>query len=700
MRTSRTIFGLSLLVPIAGIASAQAWEHYPGLSDPGRAGILVGDHDGDGRPEALITGTSSAGTLVGVVAADASGALQVRSMTLLPFHVSGQIVAAPPEEGAARFAALVRNSFELGLDQVAILGDLPPRVLRMITVPYSNRIAAIADVDGDSHAELVLEAAPTEFPLVVDYETGTLRWSLPGYGHVLGAAQLDDDQALELVLGNSHGVPGRVVDGASQLPKWTYTPGFRGRLAAGRFLSDPSLRTFAVGEYNLLQVFRSGPWSPVLEFPILDRVAGLATVVLEPGGRDHIAVGTVDAGRVDVYDPRTGTRVRSLGDAVDSSHQPGVWSIAIGDLVGEGGDQVAFSTGLGHSGKRQVRIHDLATGMARFVQEAEQGPYAAVARGPVAGSGRDEVVYVTSMSDQASDTLDGQMLRVLNADDGRVLRERSLSTSSGFSHVALAQLDGDPQLEIVVVSGSYSEIAVIDGVTLRDQWRLRSADLDQVHMSDLAMIDVDGDGTEDIVTLGRSNVHVFNGRNGNRIGQPLPVTGFGRHSLAVFHQTTGKPTAIVATADGLYVFDLRSRALIVQRAISAEVTGLTRWGDRETCKVGVASEDGLAVHRCANLALEHTRPMPWGTAFFRPLDAAGSHFIAAANDWTSRVYEIGPGGQAAPLSGVLGGGLGVGNLGILNVDPDARYVDVLLGSDFMVTRKRLELELLFADNFD
>ena len=700
MRISRMFFWLSLLVTAPVIASAQAWEHYPGLRDPGTAGILVGDHDGDGHPEALVTGTSSAGTLVAVIAADASGALQVRSMSVLPFHVSGQIVAAPSEDGADRFAALVAKSFSTGSDEVAILGDVPPRVLRTITVPYSNRLVAVTNVGGDGRAELVLEAAPTKFPLIVDYETGVLDWSLPGYGYVLGVAQLDDDPALELVLGNSHSVPGRVVDGASQLTEWTYTPGFRGRLAAGRFLSDRSLRTFAVGENALVQVFRSGPWSPVLEFPVVDRVAGLATVALEPGGLDYIAVGTVDAGMVDVYDPRTGMRVRSLGDVDDRHRRPGVWNIATGDLTGEGGHQIVFSAGLGTSGKRQVRVHDLATGTSRFVQDAEGGPYSALARGAVAGNGADQIVYVTSMSDQASVQLDGQMLRVLDAGDGRVLRERVLSTSSGFSHVALAQLDGDPQLEIVVVSGSYSEIAVIDGVTLRDQWRLRSADLDQVHMSDLAMIDVDGDGIEDIVTLGGSNVHVFNGRNGNRIGQPLPVTGFGRHSLAAFHQTSGRPAVIVATADGLFVFDLRSRALVVQRAVSAEVTGLTRWGEGAACKVGVASEGGLAVHRCAGLALEHTRSMPWGTTFFRPLDAAGSHFIVADDDWTSRVYEVGPSGKAVPLSGILGGELGAGNLGILDVDPDGRHVEVLLGSDVMVTRKRLELDLLFADNFD
>ncbi len=698
MRTHWMIFWLSLLVTAPVIASAQVWEHYPGLRDPGTAGILVGDHDGDGHPEALVTGTSSAGTLVAVIAADASGALQVRSVSVLPFHVSGKIVTAPSEEGADRFAALV-TKYSPASDEIAILGDVPPRVLRTITVPYSNRLVAVTDVSGDGRAEFVLEAAPSEFPLIVDYETGVLDWSLAGYGYVLGVAQLDDDPALELVLGNSHSVPGRVVDGASQLTEWRYTPGFRGRLAAGRFLSDRSLRTFAVGENALIQVFRSAPWSPVLEFPVVDRVAGLATVALEPGGLDYIAVGTVDAGMVDVYDPRTGIRVRSMGDVDDRRRRPGVWNIATGDLTGEGGRQIVFSAGSGGSGKRQVRVHDLATGTSRFVQDAEGGPYSALARGAIAGNSADQIVYLTSKSDQATVNLDGQMLRVLDARDGSVLRERALSTSSGLSQVALAQLDGDPQLEIVVVSGGYSEIAVIDGMTLSDQWRLRSTDLNHVFMSDLAMIDVDGDGTEDIVALSYSNVHVFNGRNGNRIGPSLPVTGFGRHRMAAFHQTSGRPAVIVATADGLFVFDLRSRALVVQRAVSAEVTGLTRWGEGAACKVGVASEGRLAVHRCADLALEHSRPMPWETTFFRPLDAAGLHFIVADN-WASQVYEVGPSGAAAPLSGVLGGELGAGNLGLLDVDPDGRHVEVILGSDFMVTRKRLELDLLFANNFD
>lgn len=696
--TSVAIVTLAVLNP----GRAQTWEHYPGLNEPGANGILVGDYDGNGRNEAVIANASGAATIVALLDANATGQQAIRNISVLPFRVGGRIVPAPQENGADRFAALVYDMFEDTSTHVAIVGGIPPRVLRMIDVPRSNNLVAIANVGGDGRNVIVVansSSAPRTF--MIDYETGEVEWTSSYEASALGIAQLDDDPGLELILGGYYGTPGRIVDGATRELEWSYPAGFRSTLVTGTFFADTSVRGFALAGLDLVQLFRSGPYSPVSEFEVVGRARSVATVSLDSNGVDYIAIGSVDEGRVDLYDPRTGARVLSFADG-DGRVRPGVASIATGDLAGDGSKQIVFNTGMGANGKRQLRAVDLATQAVKFVQDAEYGPYSAVARGDVAGNGGDQVVYVTWMSDPASIVFDGQMLRVLDAADGHVLRERALTTSYSFSSLALAQLDSDPQLEIVLVSGGYSEIAVLDGLTLRDQWRLTSTALNHAPMAALAMIDIDGDGADDLVTMSNGLLHAFNGRTGARLWQPLSVSGFGPMSLVAFRQASGVPGAIVANGYELRVVDLRRRTQVVHVIAAQEARGLSRWGDGEACKVGVLDEHSeLTIRRCADLGAEAVRRLPPATLFFRPIDPDATRFIAAATSSTgSELYEVGAHDEIVPLFAHLGYEAGYGNFGVADVDADGCHVDVVLGSDYMVTRRRFELDHLFADGFD
>jgi len=693
------VFALASWVPQVGMA--QTWEHYPGLAEPGNAGILAGDYDGDGRSEVAVTGTFGYGALLAMLGADESGNYAVRGISTLPFGIYGilgHIVAAPQENGADRLAALVSDGNSNASTRMAVIGGVPARVLRTVEVPGSDTLVVIADVDGDGKYEIVSNNTLFHQTFIIDYETGEVEWATPYAASAIGIAKLHDGAGFDLVLGGS---PGRIVDGATGAVEWSYPASFGAVFATGRLFSDPSTRGFASTTNGLVQIFRSQPYSPVSEFSVTDLAGAIATVPSTSGSVDYIAVGTIYAGRVDMFDPTTGVRVQSFSD-VNDRERPGVTSIALVHPAGTAGKQIVFNAGLGSSGKRQLRIMDMATHASKFVMDAEYGPYSAVARGDVPGNGSDQVVYVTTKSDRATDMLDGQMLRVLDASNGRVLRERALPTSSGFSHVALTQVDNDPQLEIVLVSGDYSEIAVLDGLTLNDQWRLNTSALGSVHMSDLAMIDVDGDGIADVVTTGAGKLHAFNGKNGARFWQPLVVTGVGAMSAVTFQQTTGWPAVAVAQGKELHVVDLRSRTQLANVTNSKDVLGLSQWGVGTACKVGVLVEGELAVRRCADLGVEHVRSMPWITTFFRPLDPDAKRFIVAAMESVDgyQLYEIGPEGEKAPLSAPLGDSLGAGNSGVAVVAPDGRHVDVILGSDYMVTRKNIELDLLFADGFD
>jgi hypothetical protein len=672
--------------------TAQTWEHYPGFRDPGVAGIAIGDYDGNGRPEAAITATSEAGRVIGLLGPDASGTYAMRNVVVLPFSAAGAIVPAPPEDGADRLAVIVGDYSPEG-HQVAILGGIPLRMLRTVDVPVISQIDSILDVDGDGQAEIMAkDGGFGAAPRILDYASGAVEWIGPEGASILATAQLDDDAGLELVLGGFV-EPGRIIDGLTHVEEWFYPVGFPNRVAAGRFpLGAPSGRGFATADDALVQLFRSQPWTPVSEFTVADTVTVIASLPLDGSGGDYIAVGTLDC-RLDIHDPVTGARLFSLGDADDPS-MAAVTSIATGDLAGDGGRTIVFNAGLGSSGKREVRVADLSSQATEFVQVDDQGPYSAVVRGDIGADGGDEIAYVTHYS---SGEHEGQVLRVLAAGDGHVLRQRTLATSEGFSHLALAQLDADPPLEIVVVGGSYSEIAVLDGASLLDQWRLTSNALDYQHFNDLAMRDVNGDGFDDVLATAGDQLHAFNGRNGTRVWTPVVVGGMGAMRVAAFQLPSGRPGAIVAHGVELHVFDLATRTDLAQAMAASDILGLAAWNEEAECNAGVLEEYRLVVRRCSDLLETDTLPVPVGTTFFRPLDSSGNRFLMAARGY---LMEVGRSGVVTTQSGLLGARVGEGNMGVVQSDGDGLRADIVIGSDVMVTRRQVLLDLVFGDGFD
>lgn len=716
----------SLLISLAlflsgtsGLAwSAEgSWEHYPGFQGPGYTGIVVGDFNGDGAIEAAVSGFGYEGftplgtQLVALLSANSSGQLSVSALSALPFTLGDSLVLARSEGNADQLVSTTNLLWE---GQMVVLGDVPIRALRTIPAPLVTRVYAVADVDADGRLEIVATnrlAGWNDYPAIYDYETGALEWTGSMPVRTVAAAQLDESPSWELILSGEDGL---IVDGATRITKWSYPGGFGHEIAVGYFGDDPARLTFAANQSSRIQVFGADPFRLITQFPTSEMAVGAIAAPSSTGG-DRIALGDQQSGNVALYDPRSGQRIRATQMP---PYDSGVSQVAAADLDGDGHLELVYGSGLSHTGTDWLRAIDAETLETDYARAGELGPHTAVAIGDLSGEGREEVVHVT-LKGSGRPLPDGPVLRVLNGETGEVVRSKPRLIETALSyppHVSLAQLDSDPALEIVVAATyGYSAMAtVLDGVTLNEQWRSNpnAVPLANAPMTDMVLADADGDGVQDVILAIRpygsasamlSQIVALNGLDGALLWQsPIvsgPISGeyAGAH-LAVIETPDDSTLVAMAAEPGIFVFNLASGLLEANAVPAAPVSALLQWGSGPDCRLGALDSGGrLTLHDCRSLAVVGQRQLPPATTFLRTADARAERFVAAAG---TDLYLISELDAATRIAGPLGTDLGMTNQGIVTVDPKKQYLDVLIGSDYMVTRRSIAIGPIFTDGFE
>lgn len=671
--------------------AGTVWESFQPFGAPGLAGIEAGDFDCDGRAEAVVSGIAPhyppyrEVQLLAVLSADAAGVMSVSDMSTLPIQISGTLIVAPADGCADRLAAVVGDGLE---SQVLILGDVPLRILRVIDAPPLSGIRQIADIDGDGELEiLAFSGAPMSsgYPVVLDFATGSVEWVGSTTTSDATAVQLDQDPAMELILG---GMPGRIVDGSSHLVEWSYPSGFDGHILGGHFDADPDIAGFVVVGGQSAQVFRSSPYSPVSEF---GNGGGSAPRVTRVNGATYDQVAMGQYGAINIYDPRSGQLVRSVPDNL------GARSFAIGDIDADGHDEVIYGTGYG-SGTVALRAVDSVTMTEDFLQGEGAGPYSALAVADFAGDGTRQVAFLTE--GLRTD------LRILDAETGVFVQSRdyvlSTWTESG-PFIAAAQLDGDVQAEIIVAGSVYNdgEVAAFDGHGLTEQWRAfgSAAALDSAPIAALAIIDVNADGKPDpVLATEAGRIVVLDGATGVLLWQSVDIAGSSLPRLGTFLVPGQGPRIAMSRGTGLYVFNPITHLLESSTGLAMAALGLRQWGEGDSCRLGVIDASALvSIFRCGGLVPDGQRQLPAGTEYFSPTAADGTLFLVAAN---ARLHEVDAAGNVETWTPPLGESLGAGNQGVVQLDPDGVHFDVFIGSDYLVTRQRMGPDLIFASGFD
>lgn len=714
----------SLVALVVAIASASCfarntgdfWEHYPGFQGPGFSGIVAGDFNGDGRTEVAISGFTSesftpTGTqLLALMDADESGRLRVGPVSNLPFLLGDSLVLS---RSTGRPDRLVSVAYFNNSGHIIVLGEVPLRVQRTMPAPLVSQVKAVADVDADGRLEIVATNRMTglsDYPAIYDYETGELEWTGSVPVHALSAAQLDDSPAWELILSAETGL---IVDGATHETKWSHSGDFGYEIAIGHFGDDPERLTFAANHSSHIEIFGADPFRSITQFPVSGMAKGISTAPWPTHG-DRIALADQLSGNIALYDPRTGERVTA-------TQMPpfdiGVSQVAVADLDGDGHLELVYGSGLAHTGTDWLRAIDVETLEIDYARPSELGPHAAVALGDLSGEDRQEVVYVT-LNGSGRPPLDGPILRVLNGDTGGVVRTRTRVIEGSVFYVprvSVAQLDSDPALEIVVAATNFysTEVAVLDGVTLQDQWRTSPgiAPLTDASLTDMALADIDGDGVPDVVLAVRpsnasmrlSRIVVLNGIDGRVLWQSPILTGpsggdfLGAH-LAIVQAGDESLYVALANESAIVLFDPLSGLLVANTQPNAPVSALLHWGSGNDCRLGALdSNGGLTLHDCRTLDILGQRQLPAATAFARPIDPHAERFVAASG---ADVFLVSEQDLATRIAGPFGAGLGATNQGIVSYDPVRQSLDVLIGSDYMVTRRSIAIGPIFADGFE
>ena len=248
--------------------------------------------------------------------------------------------------------------------------------------------------------------------------------------------------------------------------------------------------------------------------PQLRTTDGLAAgdVTNNAGGSEIVVIaprrGTADGGRAIVLNSATGAEL--------SSFSPGTNRNAMGfplleDLTGNGRLEYVFGEPLAATSDAGVYARNGdSTGLWTSLPYGRSsywnmGPSSANVSGAAAGN---EVVVAD---------WDGNV-RVLRNTTGAVLASYNTFTSDldhAFGHVAIADVDGDATLEVVVAGNAAGTIIVLNADTLTRQWKsasLLSLYGDVAYGSGPAIANIDGDARAEIVVATRgttSDVYAF-----------------------------------------------------------------------------------------------------------------------------------------------------------------------------------------------
>ncbi|WP_440225471.1 outer membrane protein assembly factor BamB family protein [Dokdonella sp. MW10] len=681
-------FGLAVS---GSCAAATVWEHYPPLRNAGTSGIVIGDFDGDGRQDAVVT--AGPDNQIGWVASNAQGRLSLRSlMALHPGTLTtsmsrflGPLRLMPREGPSDRVIGIVSSDYSDASNEIVVFGGVPLRVLRTIPVPGVRKIATVADVDADGALEIVAVAravnGSVDTPVILDYATGAQEWRGTLHTSDVAVAQLDNDPALELIL---TGMPGRIIDGATREEEWSWPDGFLSDILVGRFAGDQGAPTFAIRRSRDVQVFRSQPYGLIGQLP---EPALRGAFVVRYAGADRLAL--------DMYGSNIAIRDAVSGATLYSEHVPRlpmVNALSVADIDGDGRPEMIY----GASGPTygMLRVVDMVTRVDDYAEREELGPHAAIARGDFAGNGSDQVAFATVSTESNG----RQGLHILDAGTGELLRSRPGEVDGrarGNPSLSVAQLDMDPQMEIVLVGDSIRgmSVAVFDGLTLEEQWRV--GDFGGSGNAAHALVDTNADGTSDVV-VGMESGHlvVFDGRDGTLLWQSVTISGDTPWSI----ETVASPPRIIASrGNGVYVFDASTKLLEAVAKTPRSIRAMSRWGEGAMCRLGLLdATSSLRIHACADLAFIHEWTLPPATTFFRALDAAGDHMVTVSDNV---VHQARRGQSATAASAPLGLYSAFGNRGIVVPLEDGGH-DVIVGTTHMVTRIRLDPDPIFSGDFE
>jgi hypothetical protein len=571
----------------------------------GYAGLQAVDLEGDGTVEIVATafgGGFSGSRIWYVVSHGATGYRQTWISDPLPADI-GSMAVANLDADAAREVLLAVGS------EVRVYDGATRELQWTIPTAVSPILSLqVADVDSDGAQEIVF--CHTSGLYVYDAHTGAAEVTGISEGcSSVGVGNVDGDSALEMVTGNGRST-GYVIDGVTRAPEWAYPLGF-GRIVRLGDLDGDNIQEI-VGAHDWQQISVLDAVSKAEEdaiYPSHD-VGALEVADVEGDGPLEVLYGDGQWGSIHVL---AGATLAEKWAVANPEH--GVGNIVVGDTDADGVRELVWGAGFSSSGPDHLYVADSLTHEREWESLDFNGPFYGLAHGDVDGNGEPDFVFTSFTSDSGYG--DG-LFFVYDATDKGLRYVSPPPTDqnwTGLVRIQLANVDSDPQLEVLVGTGVLYRGVLIcyDGLTHVEQWRAQVDD--GLSIWSLQVGDVDGDGRlEAVMGTAREHtgapgvfVYVIDAATGFREWRsPNLEVGWGALSLLRVAQVDRDPAPeiLVAQYGGrLLVIDGVTHALaqLVDDGVTALETADPRGNGRTRIFIGTATGRVYELNRAGRL---------------------------------------------------------------------------------------------------
>jgi len=454
----------------------------------GQTGIWPVDADHDGRPDFVIGGgrgsaLNSTWSIVSFNATARRYEIAWQSAPgQYPFPPYGDTVQAlrVVESGGTQRVWIGR-----GDGRVEIV-DLVTRQTLQTPRPSSTPVTdfALADADNDGTLDVVAVTAHQTF--LFDPGTLALKRTLAYGGSRVAVGNVDDDPELELVLNTGTVLE---VNSSDVAVEWMFLIPFGDRIELGDIDAD--------GRDEIVGLALDGHLFRGFDVEIQSLKADILYSLQDIGVMRLIDV-TGDGTPEIVY----GERQRGVIHAISAvgtelwniqSSDSGVTDLAAFDADGDGALELVWGAGWYSTAPDHLYVHDISSRALEWQSEPISGPYTAVDIGDVDGDGKLEMVVASRF-----DAIDGGIsaIQIFDASTN-ALEWSSVGQYLGGRTLKLANVDADPQLEILLGTEDTNELLVIDGLThqVQAQASLNSG----TYFSAIDAADLTGDGIPEVI---------------------------------------------------------------------------------------------------------------------------------------------------------------------------------------------------------
>jgi hypothetical protein len=711
--------GIGALLAFAACAGAAQLDYlggYAALGDElGVAGLAVGDVDGDGKVEILVTGNFYAMGVFGsftLLAPDAAAAGGYREIAFSDGYHAGLSAAALLD-----LRADGRDEVVAGLGDGSVRAYAGTALVAAGSATVDGAVAAfaLADADNDGTPDLVVLSANAI--TLLDPATFASRGSIPVGAAELAIGDVDGDGKNEVVLNT--GAVLRLARNGSDLSSevvWTNPSGAFGvHIGLADIDGDGLPELIAMADWDELTVFDLDVQAQKWQIGALGDLDALALADVNGDGVPDAILGSGQWGSETAIDL---TSEDVLWSVPNPEHGNG--HVLVADVDNDGAPELVWTAGWSSTGQDVMYVYALSTLSEKFETLDVLAPFDAVAVAPASGTSDARVAFASWQSESGyadgivwqwdagtlapltmsspdtfsdddwtglhalaygdvynmgspdllvgTDRLYDGAIYVLDAGTGLVREQRIYDSGSPMNALAVADLDGGAGNEIVAgnlrhhTGSPGAFVYLFDGATGAELWR--SGDLsDQFgQVSSVAIGDLDGDGSADIVAVacefGGDNAHLYQYTGATRAQWESAQTGYGV-ATAFDIDGDGRDEVVAGRTDG---------TVVVLDGGSHEVLA--------AFQVGSGAVSAIEAFR--------TPAVPGG-------------FVATVVDGKLRVHDLARGGLFAESAANVGPTHG------LAVLPDASGADAVrlfVGGETAFRAYRLDTDRIFGNGFD